>query len=133
MVDKYIDLFLDYLRVERGLSDNTLISYANDLKRYSNYLSSLGITSVSDIQKRHITQFMSRIKATGLAVGSMARGLSTIKSFHRFLVREKITDKDCSSTIDTPRLWKKVPQVLSQKEVERLLAQPKINTPRGLS
>ena len=131
-MDKYIDLFLDYLGVERGLSNNTIVSYANDLKKYQNYLLSLNISNISKSEKRHIVNFMASRKNKGDQVVSIARNLSSIKSFYRFLLREKLITKDPSSTIDTPRLWKKIPGVLDLREIERLLAQPNIRTSRGL-
>ncbi|MBN2121009.1 MAG: site-specific tyrosine recombinase XerD [Candidatus Omnitrophica bacterium] len=131
-MDKYIELFVDYLRVERGVSKNTISSYVNDLKKYVKYLSSQGVNSLFQIDKKHIIEFMGQRRSKGTSVVSVARNLSSIKSFHRFLVREKILDKDLSSAIDTPRLWKKIPQVLEFKEVDKLLAQPNIRTSRGL-
>jgi len=131
-MDRYIDLFLDYLRVEKGVSQNTIISYAHDLRQYNGYLLSQRINNLPQIQKKHITQFMGHRRSKGISVSSVARTLSSIKSYHRFLLREKISNSDPSSAIDTPRLWKKVPQVLEAKEVNRLLAQPNIRTIRGL-
>ena len=131
-MDKYIDLFLDYLRVERGVSENTVVSYLNDLKQYKAYLNGQGVHTVSSIQKKHITKFMALRRDKKSSVTSIARNLSSIKSFHRFLVREKIVDKDASSAIDTPRLWKKIPDVLEFSEVGRLIDQPNIRTVRGL-
>lgn len=132
MMDNYIEAFLDYLRVERGVSENTILSYCSDLKKYKNWISSIGIRGVSRITKKDIVQFMARQKSKGFAVPSISRTLSSIKSFHRFLLREKIISKDPTSAIDTPKLWKKIPNVLTSKEVVKLLTQPNIRLVRGL-
>ncbi|MFC1515052.1 site-specific tyrosine recombinase XerD [Candidatus Omnitrophota bacterium] len=131
-MDKYIELFLDYLRVERGVSENTIVAYLNDLKKYKAYLASQGISNLSGIDKKHIISFMGQRRSDKASVVSIARNLSSLKSFHRFLVREKILTKDASSAIDTPRLWKKIPDVLDVSEIDKLIAQPNIRTSYGL-
>ncbi len=131
-MQEYLELFLDYLNAERGLSPNTVSSYANDLKKYFRFLLSNGIKHISQIEKTHIINFIEKERTQGSALSSIARRLSSLKSFHRFLLREKIVRIDPSSTIESPRLWKKIPQVLDAKEVERLLSSPNIRKPRGL-
>lgn len=127
-----IDTFIDYITVERGLSDNTVSSYRGDLSAYINFISKRNITVLSKTTKNNVTGFMLYQKDRGVSAGSIARRLAAIKSFYRFLVRERLLQEDPSSLVDTPKLWKKIPQTLSVNEVERLLSQPNIRQKQGI-
>ena len=127
-----IDTFLNYLSVERGLSQNTIISYREDLNRYMDFLTSKHIDSLSKASRNDIVNFMMDQKDKGLAANSVARRLAAIKSFHRFLVRERILREDSTSMIDSPKLWKKIPETLSFNEVDALLSSPNIRDKQGL-
>jgi integrase/recombinase XerD len=126
-----IDTFLSYLSVERGLSRNTIVSYRRDLNSYIDFVSSHYVDALSKISKNDITNFMMNQKDKGISANSIARRLAAIRMFHRFLARERIVKGDPSSLIDSPRLWKKIPDTLSLNEVERLLAQPDIRDRQG--
>jgi integrase/recombinase XerD len=125
-MDEFIDGFLNYLSVERGLSRNTIISYSQDLKNYSEYLKSRSVKSFSATTKNDIVGFMMVRKDQKLAANSIARSLAAIRMFYRFLVRERILKTDPSSLVDSPKLWKKIPETLSVNEVESLLSAPNV-------
>jgi integrase/recombinase XerD len=125
-MDEFIDAFLNYLSVERGLSQNTIISYSEDLKSYSGYLKGRSINSFSATSKNDIVGFMMARKDRKLAANSIARSLAAIRMFYRFLVRERILKVDPSSLVDSPKLWKKIPDTLSVNEVESLLSEPNV-------
>ena len=127
-----IDTFLNYLSVERGLSRNTLVSYREDLNYYIDFISSCHIDALSKITKNDIINFMLNQKDRGIAANSIARRLAAIRMFHRFLSRERILKSDPSNLIDSPKLWKKIPDVLSLNEVYALLAQPDIRDKQGI-
>jgi integrase/recombinase XerD len=127
-----IDIFLNYLSVERGLSQNTMVSYREDLNHYLDYLSRRHIDSLSRTGKNDIVNFMLDQKDRGLSANSIARRLAAIRVFYRFLVRERILKEDSTSLIDSPKLGKKIPETLSLNEVDALLAQPNIRTTQGL-
>ena len=129
---EFIDSFLNYLSVERGLSRNTIVSYQGDLNAYINFLMSRHIDTLSKITKDDIINFMLYQKDKGLSANSIARRLAAIKVFHRFLVRERILKSDVTSLIESPRLWKKIPQTLSLNEVDALLNQPNTRDRRGV-
>jgi len=126
------DTFLNYLSVERGLSNNTIISYKEDLKCYIDFLMSRSINVLSKVTKNDITDFMLFQKDKGLTANSIARRLAAIKSFHRFLLRERILNTDPTNLVDSPKLWKKVPETLSLNEVEALINQPDIRDKQGI-
>ncbi len=127
-----LDAFLNYLSVERGLSRNTIISYQEDINAYIDFLKASRIESFSLTKKNDITDFMLSQKDRGLAANSIARRLAAIKGFYRFLVRERILKADPSNLIDSPKLWKKIPQALSVNEVDALLSQPNIRNMQGI-
>ncbi len=127
-----IDTFLNYLSVERGLSNNTIISYRHDLNAYINFLEARHIDALSKITKDDITNFMFAQKEKSVSVNSIARRLAAIRMFHRFLARERILKSDPTNLIDSPKLWKKIPDTLSLNEVEALIAQPDIRGKQGI-
>ncbi len=123
MRDK-LDEFLSYLSVERGLAKNTIQAYRRDLNKYIDYLKRHGIGSIEQVKRPDISSYLLKEKDRGLSSNSITRNLAAIKVFHRFLAGEGYIKDDVTSVIDSPRLWKKLPEVLSTKEVEDLLAQP---------
>lgn len=125
-MNKSVDQFLDYLLVERGLSKNTLTSYARDLNKFAAYLEKKHIRSFDNVEKSDITDFMLYQKDRGLSANSIARGLAAMKVFFRFLSREGFLKTDIASVIETPKLWKHLPDALSFSEVEKLLNAPNI-------
>ncbi|MBM3249271.1 MAG: site-specific tyrosine recombinase XerD [Candidatus Omnitrophica bacterium] len=129
---EFIDSFLDYLSVERGLAQNTILSYRRDLDAYTEYLIQHHVDAVSRITKAEITGFMMFQKDKGISANSISRRLAAIRMFHRFLARERITKADPSNLVDSPKLWKKIPDTLSLNEVEALIAQPDIRSIQGI-
>lgn len=126
-----IEMFLNYLSVERGLAQNTIISYQRDLLRYDRFLRSINITDVNTISKEEIRSYLQYQKEKELASGTIARSLVAIRLLHRFLLREKLALRDPSDVIDAPKLWKKIPDALTFAEVERLLSAPDVRTRKG--
>jgi len=127
-----IETFLNYLAVERGLANNTILSYREDLHTYLDFIEKSDIDALSKISRNSITDFMFNQKEKGIAVNSIARRLAAIRMFHRFLTRERIIKDDPSTLIDSPKLWKRVPETLSLNEIEALIAQPVIHNSQGI-
>jgi len=121
---EFINTFLDYLSVERGLANNTISSYRQDLNAYFDYITGKSINALSQTNRNNITDFMLFQKNKGIGANSIARRLAAIKSFYRFCVRERILNADPTSLVETPKLWKRIPESLSVGEVEMLLNQP---------
>lgn len=131
-IEEQIDSFVDYLSVERALSQHTLNSYAGDLFLYRDFLFERGVGKLKDISRKDISDFMARQREQAYEASSIARELSAIKSFHRFLLRERVLDDDVTTVIETPKLWKKIPDVLGTEEVERLILAPDLSTDKGM-
>ena len=129
---EFVDTFLNYLSVERGLSRNTIVSYQGDLKNYLGFLRNRNIETLSKATRDDIINFMLYQKDRRLSANSIARRLAAIKVFYRFLVRERLLKNDVTSLIESPKLWQKIPQTLSLNEVESLLSQPNIRDTQGI-
>lgn len=132
-MDLQLKDFIHYLLVEKGLSKNTLVSYERDLKSYIHYIqSSENINSLQEVQRIQIVHFLGFLRDQGKSSKTIARHVASIRSFHQFLLREKVVDHDPSVHIDRPKLERSLPKVLSLKEVERLLDSPKANDHYGV-
>jgi len=118
-----IALFLNHLSVERGLAENTLAAYRRDLESLARYLAAKHV-SFDAVTTDHLVRYMMQQKDRGLSSGSIARALVATKVFYRFLYREGLMEKDVTSVMDSPRLWRRLPSVLSVEEVDDLLGAP---------
>ncbi|WP_163969918.1 site-specific tyrosine recombinase XerD [Oceanobacillus halotolerans] len=125
MLTTALEDFFHYLQVERGLSDNTLQSYKRDLKQYKQYIEKVEQKSNWDaVVRQDIIGFLYMLKDSGKSSSTIARAISSIRSFHQFLFREQIVSFDASLHIETPKKERKLPDVLSAKEVDALLNIP---------
>ena len=128
-MDLLADQFMYHLRVERGLAENTIQSYSRDLRRFLQFLATRGISPLHATQN-DVMNYMATLEGV-LSVRSAARNLSAVKMFFRFLVSDGKIDKSPARLLGTPKLPQRLPGVLSQGEVESLLAQPDISRPLG--
>lgn len=121
MIKEQIDEFLNYLAVERGLAQNTLLAYRRDLLKYAAFLKKKKVQDAAQVSRKLVTDFMYDQKEKDLSTNSICRALAAIKTFHRFLVRERLADEDPTNLVETPKLWKRVPEVLSATEIEAII------------
>lgn len=127
-----VEEFIHYIAVEKGLAENTLDSYFRDLTDFCDFLEhDLKISNISEVTRDIITRYLSIMQKDGKAPATLARHLAALKSFCHFMLKEKMLDLDPTQNIDTPKLPKKLPRVLSVSEVDRLLQQPSCSSPAG--
>lgn len=125
--------YLHFLRVERQLSANTLTSYKRDLEAYIKDLSKVQqLKTFKDVERNHILSHLHLLKMSGKSSRTLARHISSIRSLHQFLLRERITNADPTVHLEMPQMDKTLPKILSIEEVEELLATPNPLTPQGL-
>ncbi|WP_242698460.1 site-specific tyrosine recombinase XerD [Bacillus sp. SD088] len=125
--------FIHFLTVEKGLSQNTIVSYKRDLKRYLEYLQQVEqVKKLNDVTRIHIIQFLAFLKKEGKSSKTLARHIASIRAFHQFLLRDKVVDHDPSVHLETPKMERTLPQVLSFREVEKLLNTPDLTTSYGI-
>ncbi len=114
--------FYHFLTVERGLSPNTIQSYQRDLQQYQVFLQTKeNITDWDYVSRAHIMKYLYELNDKGRSSATLARLLSSIRLFHQFLVREKVSNQDPSLHIETPKKERKLPKILSSEDVEKLL------------
>lgn len=128
-MDHYLDLFMSYLAVERGLSRNTLDAYGRDLARYLAWLQTQGVSHPDHISAPVLLRFLTHLKDEGLAPRSRARALVALRTFHKFLVSERLCTANPTGQVAAPRSLAPLPKTLSPHDVEALLAAPKGDTP----
>jgi integrase/recombinase XerD len=131
-LDVLIDQYINYLILEKGLSDNTIESYSRDIVRYVEYLKQKRVKQISDADTPLILTYLISLRDGGLKAKSTARHLVTLRGFYRYLVQEKIIKHDPARLIDLPKSGLKLPDVLSVSEIKLLLNTPDTQTPLGL-
>jgi integrase/recombinase XerD len=120
---QYIPTFIDFIEVERGMSRNTIQSYKRDIEKFAAYAERIN-KDVSSVTREDIVNFMMELKDNGLSATSIARHLASLKTFWKFLSAEQYVTENPASVVETPKIWKNIPDVLSKEEVEKLLAAP---------
>ncbi|MDN7225853.1 site-specific tyrosine recombinase XerD [Planococcus liqunii] len=128
-----LDDYLHFLRVERQLASNTLTSYERDLKSYLQYLKEVEqLDSLRKVERVHILNHLRHLKETTKTPRTVARHISSIRSFHQFLIRERVVDNDPTVHLEMPQMEKKLPNILSIEEVDALMQAPAENKANGL-
>ena len=117
----YLRDFFIHLRMERNLSENTISAYSIALKRYIAFLAARGIKIADEVTYDVVEGMFTELSSLGLSSRSVAQNLSALKAFHRFLEDEDITKKDPTQNFQTPRISKKLPQVLEYSEIKSIL------------
>ena len=123
-LDEPIGFFLSFLQVERGLSKNTLEAYRRDIEKFLSFLKEKGFCSFKEIIQENIFEYLSYLKAKNYASSSLCRFFIVIKVFFRFLKREDFIKIDISKCFELPKIWQLIPNVMSEKEIEKLLNMP---------
>lgn len=129
---KLLDEFIYHLAVERGLAENTLVSYRMDLAGYISFCRKRGLESLEQADKDVIMSYLFQLQLDGRSPATISRHLAAVRSFYRYVVREGILQKDPSTDLESPKLAQKLPRVLTTGEVDHLLSQPLIGEPAGL-
>lgn len=126
-----MQLFLEYLTVELGLSANTRQAYERDLRLFCKTLGFKNSDALVNVSREQITGYMTQLKEKGLAAATIARKLAAIKAFYRFMTAEGYMDANPAEVVEAGTKGIKLPRVLSKDEVVRLLNQPDITTAEG--
>jgi len=126
-----VDAYLDHLRVERRLAPLTLESYSRDLVALARFAEAAGVP-VEGLSRQELEGFVRGLMSSGLSPRSTARAVACVRGFYRFLVLDRRLDASPADDLHAPRAWPALPRFLSVDEVDRLLAAPDVETPRGL-
>lgn len=131
MLEQALQDFLCYLSSEKGLSRYTLQAYGHDLKKFFHLLKQSKIQQVTEITEEHVLGFAHELLLKKYASSSICRMLVTIKTFLRFLYREELIKNEIGLSIDAPKIWQLIPDILTFTEVEKLLLAPDLKTEVG--
>ncbi|MFS0643908.1 site-specific tyrosine recombinase XerD [Siminovitchia sp. 179-K 8D1 HS] len=125
--------FIHFMVVEKGLADNTIKSYERDLESYLGYIQNICmLKNYNDITRMHIIQFLGQLRGEGKSTRTLARHIASIRSFHQFLLRERVARQDPTVHIESPQQEKVLPKVLSINEVQSMLEAPDSTTVFGM-
>jgi integrase/recombinase XerD len=129
---RVLDQFLHYLVVEKGLAKKTLEAYGHDLSRWIEFLSASGVRDVLKVTPSDVKAFLLVLRSRKLSNRTVARNLVAIRTFFRFLMEEGMLETNPLEDLESPKMAMTLPEILSLKEVERLLEQPTLRTPQGI-
>ncbi|MBI4402335.1 MAG: site-specific tyrosine recombinase XerD [Nitrospirae bacterium] len=130
--DALVERYLNELRVEGGLSWNTLEAYRRDLGKFSEFLRAMGLHDPAAATRQAMAEFLGFLKRAQLSAASTARCLAALRGFYRFLCRERLAQENPMVNLGAPRPWTRLPRTLSQSEVTRLLECPNGSRPEDL-
>lgn len=129
----HIKGYAAFLRLEKGLSNHSVEAYIRDVRKLQQYIeSSTPIKSIKQIDSENIRDFLRQLNEIGLEASSQARIVSGIKSFFNFLIEEKLIEVDPSELIETPKIGRKLPEVLAVQEIENILLALDLSKPEDI-
>ncbi len=131
MLDDYLKNFISFLKIEKGLSENTVISYQADLLKFKEFLKK-SKKNIKSISSEFLLDYVKFLYSKGLKDSSIARNIVTIRNFLKFLTQEKVIKEELSESLSIPKLWKKLPIYLTEEEVRKLLEAPDTSNPGGI-
>ena len=124
--------YIIYLKIERGLSANTVTSYKRDIEKYLTFLMEKKIIQLDEVSRFEILDFLQTLRQAGAADNSIIRMVSSLRKFHQYLKRESIVADDPMQLIDTPKKASTLPKAISPQAIEQLLEAPDTTTPLGV-
>lgn len=127
-----LEEYIIYLKIERGLSANTVTSYKRDIEKYLTFLMEKKITQLDEVSRFEVLDFLQILRQSGAADNSIIRMVSSLRKFHQYLKRESIVSDDPMQLIDTPKKASTLPKAISPQAVEQLLEAPDTTTPLGV-
>ncbi|MFZ5988591.1 MAG: site-specific tyrosine recombinase XerD [Bacillota bacterium] len=130
-MEELVSKFLNFLEKDKRLSLNTLQSYRRDIEQFITYLNEVKIHNISNTNKTTVIAYLLHLQKKGRATSTISRNLASIRSFYQYLTKNEIISQDPTEELESPKVEKKLPQILSTKEVELLLDQPKCDDLKG--
>jgi len=124
--------YMNHLLIEKGAAGNTLEAYRRDLNRYVSFLEQKGLADAGCAMPRNVIEFLVQLKSEGLSANSMNRSLAALRGFYKFLLQEKALDESPLANIELAKVWMRLPDTVSQEEMNLILSQPGDQTPSAL-
>jgi integrase/recombinase XerD len=123
-MEALVQKFVNFLERDKRLSLNTLQSYRRDIEQYFTYLQEINLQNISNSNKTTVIAYLLYLQKKGRATSTISRNLASIRSFYQYISKNKLIDHDPTAELESPKVEKKLPQILSPEEVELLLEQP---------
>lgn len=127
-----LEAFISYLSHIRKMSDNTIVSYRRDLNKFTAYLEEQGIRRIEEVSEFDLNDYIRQLEKQNFKAATISRSIASIKAFFHYLTKEGIVKEDISQNLKAPKIEKRVPEVMTVEETERLLMQPTGDNPKGL-
>ena len=127
---RYITEFVSYLKIEKGLSNNSVLAYKNDTNKLKNYCEDNNL-SVKEVQYEHLKNFVTELYDLGLSARSQARIISGIKQYFAYLLLENLISSDPSELLEQPKIGRKLPEVMTIEEIDSLINANNLKKPEG--
>lgn len=131
-MERDIQAFITYLQTVKKASENTVMSYGRDLKKFQDYFMSQGILSVSQITQTGLNSYVLYLEKMKFTPSTVSRNIASIKAFYHFLFKQRLIEEDISDMLRAPKIEKKMPGIMSMKQINDLLEQPGGDTPKQL-
>lgn len=131
-MNAYIEEYTNYMKNACHKSSNTIESYARDVTKYTDYLAMQGVADLNSTDKKTVLRYMLVLKENGRADSTLSRTLASIRSFYVYLKNNGVVENNPTDSLSTPHVEKKPPQVLSDKDIDLLLSQPKLTDNKGI-
>ena len=131
-MEKLINDFIEYLHNEKNTSGNTEVSYQRDLKKMAAYFEKQGIFHADEVTESDLKAYISEMQSAAFASSTISRNIASIRALFHYLFKKGVVSEDPSENIRAPRIEKKMPEILTVQEVDRLLSQPNPHTGKGI-
>lgn len=131
-MENAIQEFINYLHKNKQTSQNTEISYERDLRKLASYLETHGVGAFKDATRTNLDAYILYMEKKNFASSTISRNVASVRALYQYLFREHVIDDNPAERLKPPRVEKKAPEILTVEEMDRLLAQPDLDTPKGV-
>src|SRR5580700_11106933 len=131
-MESTIHVFLSYLRVEKGLAQNTILAYGRDLRKFAAFLRKRHKERLEDVNREDVVDFLSSLYKEKLDSRSVARCLVSMRGIYKFALQEEMVQQNPTENLESPKVRNSLPTYLRVDEIEKLLEAPDLSTPIGM-
>ena len=131
-MEEVVEKYAVYLRDLKGASENTILSYQRDLRHFIRFLKDSGVKKIQDVNRTNITAYLLNLQKRGRSTSTISRNIASIRSFFQFLQKTNVIQEDLTQDLESPKIEKKLPEILSIQEVDLLLRQPNEKDLKGI-
>ena len=131
-MEQRIEEFIVYLHNVKNTSENTVMSYRRDLKKWADYMNEIGVSSIQEVTAEHLESFVRFLEQKKFKAATISRNIASIKAFYHYLFKQRLIEEDISDTLHAPKVEKKLPQIMTMEDAVRLIEQPSGDKPKDL-